>query len=182
VNKATPELFKAFPTPQAFAKATPEQIEPNVKTLGFFRMKAKAVNEAMKTVVEKFDGKVPQTMDELLTLRGVARKTANVVLSNAFNINDGVVVDTHVGRLVQRLDLSQETDPKKVERDLMAIFPQKDWGLLSHLLIFHGRRFCKARNDLCKANAVCKEFCSNAKTPGLSLANPKKNTKTSKTQ
>ncbi|HWB19145.1 MAG TPA: endonuclease III, partial [Phycisphaerales bacterium] len=164
VNKATPALFKAFPTPLAFAKASSEQIEPYVKTLGFFRMKAKSVHEAMKAVVERFGGKVPQTMDELLTLRGVARKTANVVLSNAFGINQGVVVDTHVTRLVQRLGLSKETDPKKIELDLMSLFPQKDWGLLSHLLIFHGRRYCKARNDLCHQNPACKEFCSNART------------------
>lgn len=163
VNKATPALFKAFPTPLAITKATPQQIEPYVKTLGFFRNKAKSVHGAMKKVVEEFGGQVPQTMEQLLTLPGVARKTANVVLGNAFGKNEGVVVDTHIIRLSNRLGLSKHTDPKKIELDLMALFPRKDWCKLSHLLIWHGRRSCKARNDLCKDSPFCRTYCSNAK-------------------
>lgn len=163
VNKATPALFKAFPTPADVANATPSQIEPYVKSLGFFRNKAKAVHGAMKMIVEEFGGTVPQTMDDLLKLPGVARKTANVVLGNAFGVSEGVVVDTHVIRLANRFGLSKHIDPKKIELDLMALFPQKDWPMLSHLLIWHGRRVCKARNALCKENQLCRKYCSNAK-------------------
>lgn len=159
VNKATPALFRAFPSPQAFAKATPAQIEPYISTIGLYRNKAKFVQGAMKKVVEEFGGKVPETMEGLLSLPGVARKTANVVLGNAFNKPEGVVVDTHVARLVQRFGLSTETDPKKIERDLMALFPKEQWTMLSHLLIFHGRRVCKARGGTCSENRVCREFC-----------------------
>lgn len=161
VNKATPALFKKFPTPAHYAKAKPEDIEPYVKTLGFFRNKAKSVHGAMTTVVEEFDGEIPQTMDELLSLRGVARKSAGVVLSNAFYINVGVVVDTHVMRLSERFDLIEEDEignPVKIERKLMALFTRKDWGLLSHLLIFHGRRACSARIKTCADHPVCKKF------------------------
>ena len=163
VNKATPALFKAFPTPAAFTRATPHQIEPYVKSLGFFRNKAKSVHGAMSAIIEQFRGEVPRTMDELLTLPGVARKTANVVLGNAHHINEGVVVDTHVIRLSGRFGLSRHSDPKKIELDLMALFPQETWTMLSHLLIWHGRRVCKARNALCSENAVCRKYCSNAK-------------------
>ncbi|MEQ9459446.1 MAG: endonuclease III [Phycisphaeraceae bacterium] len=149
VNKVTPDLFKAFPTPQAFAKSSPRKIEPYVKTCGFFRNKAKNIHGAAIEVVETFDGEVPQTMDELLTLPGVARKTANVVLGNAFNINAGVVVDTHIGRLSRRLAFTNHTDPVKVERDLAARFPQQNWTLLAHLLIEHGRAVCDARRPAC---------------------------------
>lgn len=162
VNKATPALFKAFPTPQAFAKATPEQIEPYVKSLGFFRNKAKAVHGAMTMIVEQFNGQVPRTMEELLQLPGVARKTANVVLGNAYGANEGVVVDTHVIRLAKRLGLSRHSDPKKIELDLMALFPREQWTMLSHLLIWHGRRVCKARNALCSDSALCRKYCTNA--------------------
>jgi endonuclease III len=162
VNKATPALFKRFPAPADYAKATPAEIEPFVKSLGFFRQKAKSVHAAMTTVVNDFNGQVPRTMDELLTLRGVARKTANVVLGNAFGINVGVVVDTHVIRLAGRLGLSKHTDPAKIERDLMALFPQEDWTLLSHLLIWHGRRACQARGGNCAEHPFCRRFCSNA--------------------
>ncbi|MFM7807956.1 MAG: endonuclease III domain-containing protein, partial [Planctomycetota bacterium] len=123
VNRATPALFQAFPTPQAFAAATPETIAPFLRTLNFWRNKARAVHESMRAVCERFGGEVPRTMPELLTLRGVARKTANVVLGNAFNLNEGVVVDTHVGRLARRMGLTRHADPEKVERDLMALFP-----------------------------------------------------------
>jgi len=163
VNKATPALFKRFPTPADYAKATPQQIEPYVKSLGFFRNKAKAVHGAMTMIVKEFGGKVPDTMEDLLKLPGVARKTANVVLGNAFGINEGVVVDTHVIRLVKRLGLSKHADPKKIELDLMALFPREHWSMLSHLLIWHGRRACRARGALCKEHPVCRQFCSNAK-------------------
>ncbi len=164
VNKATPKLFAAFPTPSDYAAAGPEKVEPYVRSLGFFRNKAKAVCEASRVIAEDFAGEVPRTMDELLTLRGVARKTANVVLGNAFGVNCGVVVDTHVARLSKRLRLSRQTDPKKVELDLMALFPREHWTMLAHLLIFHGRRVCKARGALCAENALCQRFCSNATT------------------
>jgi len=166
VNKATPALFAKFPAPADYAKSTPEKIEPYVKSLGFFRMKSKSVYEAMKAVTEHFAGEVPDTMEELLTLRGVARKTANVVLGNAFGKNEGVVVDTHVIRLSNRMGLSTHTDPVKIELDLMALFPREQWTMLSHLLIWHGRRACKARNERCAQDDICKEFCSNAKTAG----------------
>ncbi|MDA0214238.1 MAG: endonuclease III [Planctomycetota bacterium] len=163
VNKATPALFKAFPSIEAFAKCEPSEIEPFVKTLNFWRNKAKAVVESMKMIQEVFGGKVPSTMNELLQLRGVARKTANVVLGNAFDKNDGVVVDTHVGRLSQRFGLSRESDPIKVEQDLMALFPRKNWCQLSHLLIAHGRSVCKARGNTCREDAICKEYCCEGK-------------------
>jgi len=162
VNKATPALFKAFPTPDDYARSTAEKIEPYVKSLGFFRMKAKSVHEAMARVAREHGGVVPKTMDELLALRGVARKTANVVLSNAYGINVGVVVDTHVMRLSSRMRLSRHTDPVKIERDLMALFPRPAWGLLSHLLIWHGRRVCKARGGTCGEDEICRQFCREA--------------------
>src|SRR5690349_15972474 len=163
VNKATPALFKRFPTPADYARAMPEDIEPYVKSLGFFRQKAKSVHAAMTMVAGEFGGKVPDTMDDLLKLRGVARKTANVVLGNAFEKNEGVVVDTHVIRLANRMGLTRHTDPEKIERDLMALFPRDQWCMLSHLLIWHGRRACKARNGLCHEHPICLEYCSNSK-------------------
>lgn len=166
VNKATPALFRAFPTPADYARATPEIIEPFVRSLGFFRSKARSVHEAMRRVHEVHGGEVPQTMEELLRLRGVARKTANVVLSNAFGINEGVVVDTHVMRLAQRFGLTRRTDPVRIERDLMALYPRDRWGLLSHLLIWHGRRVCKARGGLCAEDAICREFHRAAHSAG----------------
>jgi endonuclease-3 len=162
VNKATPELFAAFPTPADYAAASPAKIEPYVRTLGFFRNKAKAIHEAMKAIAEDHDGEVPNTMEDLLKLRGVARKTANVVLGNAFGINVGVVVDTHVIRISQRFDLTKHRDPGKIELDLMALFPRPHWTMLSHLLIFHGRRACKARGALCSEHPLCRHYCSNA--------------------
>lgn len=162
VNKATPALFKKFPTAAAYAKSTPQKIEPFVKSLGFFRNKAKAAHGASTAIVEEFGGDVPQTMEALLTLRGVARKTANVVLGNAFNINMGVVVDTHVQRISQRFNLTKHRDPKKIELDLMALFPREHWTMLSHLIIFHGRRSCKARGAGCSEHPLCQQYCSNA--------------------
>lgn len=149
VNLVTPALFKAYPTPAAMAKAKVATLENLVKTTGFYRNKAKSIKGAAVAVVDEFDGKVPDTMDELLTLPGVARKTANVVLGNAYGKNVGVVVDTHIGRLSRRLGFTKQDDPKKVELDLMPLFPKKNWTMLAHLLISHGRAVCAARNPRC---------------------------------
>lgn len=158
VNKATPALFRRFTTPADYARVDPTEIEPYVRSLGFFRSKARAIHESMSRIERDFGGSVPRTMEELLTLRGVARKTANVVLSNAFGTHAGVVVDTHVQRLSERFGLSKASDPVHVERDLMALFPQPCWGMLSHLLIWHGRRVCKARGGGCSEDSICREF------------------------
>jgi len=161
VNKVTPELFKRFPDPKAFAAATPEEIEPFIRTIGLFRNKAKAVQSAMATIMKEFGGEVPRTMEQLTSLRGVARKTANVVLGNVFGINDGVVVDTHVDRLSKRLGLCPaESTVAKVEQHLMGLFPRDSWCELSHLLIFHGRRACSARMSTCCDHPICKSFGS----------------------
>lgn len=159
VNKATPALFAAFPTPADFAASTPQKIEPYIKSIGLFRNKAKSIHTAMTQLVEQFGGHVPRTMHELLTLRGVARKTAGVVLGNAFNINMNVVVDTHVHRLSQRLALAPTgANVQQTERWLMAQFPRDSWCELSHLLIFHGRYTCKARGAKCCQHPVCSDF------------------------
>jgi len=158
VNKATPALFRRFLVPRDYASVEPVEIEPYVRSLGFFRSKSKAIYESMRRIEREYGGEVPQTMAELLTLRGVARKTANVVLSNAFATHVGVVVDTHVTRLSERFGLSRASDPVHVERDLMALFPHPCWGMLSHLLIWHGRRVCKARGGSCAADSICREF------------------------
>ncbi|MSR44751.1 MAG: endonuclease III [Phycisphaerales bacterium] len=165
VNKATPALFSAFPTIEAFAASSPKAIEPFVKTLNFWRNKARAVHESMLKVQCTFGGTLPTTMDGLVQLRGVARKTANVLLGNAFDINEGVVVDTHVMRLAQRLALSRHGDPESIELDLMVLFPKRNWCRLSHLLIAHGRMVCKARGAKCADDAICRAFCKNAKSP-----------------
>jgi endonuclease-3 len=149
VNEVTPALFQKYPTPEVLAYATPSDVENMIRRTGFFRNKTKSIIGASRKLVEEFHGVVPKTMDELLTLPGVARKTANVVLGTAFGIAAGVVVDTHVQRLSWRLDLTRNTDPKKIEQDLQAIIPQNKWILFSHQLIWHGRRVCKARNPLC---------------------------------
>lgn len=164
VNKATPKLFERFPTPADYADASPKDIEPYIKTIGLFRNKAKHIHGAMKKVVDEFDGKIPQTMDELLSLPGVARKTAGVVLSEAFGIHMGVVVDTHVHRLSQQLGLVPEgTTIPMTERYLMALFPREKWGQISHLLIFHGRRVSPARGydpQTLLDDPVCSRYCS----------------------
>jgi len=162
VNKATPALFKAFPTVQDYANASPEKIEPYISSIGLFRGKAKSLYTSANMIIDEFDGKVPDNMKDLVKLRGVARKTANVVLGNAFNKNEGVVVDTHVGRLAQRFGLTKETKPDKIEKDLMALFPQADWTMLSHLLVWHGRQVCKKRGGTCAKDAICKKYCNNA--------------------
>jgi len=164
VNKATPALFKAFPTVESYTFASPEEIEPYISSIGLFRSKAKSLYTSANLIVDNFGGVVPDTMKDLLTLRGVARKTANVVLGNAFKKNEGVVVDTHVGRLAQRFDLTTETTPVKIEKDLMALFPQKNWTMLSHLLVSHGRAVCKKRGGTCSDDSICKRYCSNATT------------------
>ncbi len=158
VNQTTPALFEKYPDVEAMAKAKQSAVEQMIRSTGFYRNKARALREAARDIVDKHGGEVPDTMDELLNLRGVARKTANVVLGNAYGINEGVVVDTHVRRLSQRLGFTEQTNPEKIERDLMALFPRKHWTMLSHLLIWHGRATCKARNpdcDNCCISKVC---------------------------
>jgi endonuclease-3 len=149
VNQVTQTLYKKYLSPEAFAYANPKELEQEIRPTGFFRNKTKSIMGASKDVVEKFGGKVPRTMEEILTLPGVARKTANVVLGTAYGIASGVVVDTHVQRLSGRLDLSRNTDPKKIEQDLMQVIPQDRWILFSHQIIWHGRRVCKARKPRC---------------------------------
>jgi len=178
VNKATPELFDRFKTPADYAQSTPEEIESYIKTIGLYRNKARAIHAAMTRIVEEYDGAVPDTMEDLLTLRGVARKTANVVLGEAFGKAEGIVVDTHVMRVAKRLGLTKHDDPGKVERDLMALFPREHWTMLSHLLIWHGRRACKARGALCSEHPLCQQFCSNAGAADTTATkNAKKKTK-----
>jgi endonuclease III len=149
VNQVTETLFKKYPDPKAFAYATPSEMEQEIRPTGFFRNKTKSVMGASKAIIEEFGGQVPRTMEEILTLPGVARKTGNVVLGTAYGIASGVVVDTHVLRLSKRLDLSRNEDPKKVEEDLMKIIPKEKWIQFSHQLIWHGRRVCFARKPKC---------------------------------
>ncbi len=149
VNQVTATLFPKYPNAKAFAYANPAELEQEIRPTGFFRNKTKSIMGASKKIVEEFHGEVPKTMEELLTLPGVARKTANVVLGTAFGIAAGVVVDTHVQRLSERLDLTKNTDPKKIEQDLMKVIPQDRWILFSHQLIWHGRRVCQARKPRC---------------------------------
>ena len=149
VNKATPELFRMYPTPKKLAEAPLPELERLIKTTGFFRAKAKNIKGAAKVLVEKFGGKVPETIDELIQLPGVARKTANVVLGSWFGIASGIVVDTHVGRLSRRLELTKQDDPVKVEQDLQKVIPRNHWIQFSHELIHHGRQVCIARKPHC---------------------------------
>jgi endonuclease III len=149
VNRVTPELFRKYPTIQDFAALRPEQLQPDVRSTGFFRNKSKSVVGAAQKIVADFGGQVPDEMDQLLTLPGVARKTANVVLGTWFKKNDGVVVDTHVTRISRRLELTRNDDPKKIEQDLMKIIPRERWTLFSHQIIWHGRKLCIARRPKC---------------------------------
>ena len=149
VNQVTGELFKKYTKPEDFAFASPAELEKEIRPTGFFRNKTKSIMGASKGLIEKFGGEVPRTMEEILTLPGVARKTGNVVLGTAYGITSGVVVDTHVIRLSQRLDLTRNDDPKKIEQDLMKILPQNKWIQFSHQLIWHGRRVCFARKPKC---------------------------------
>jgi endonuclease III len=149
VNRVTPELFRKYPTVEAFATLTPEQLEPDVRSTGFFRNKSKSVVGAAKKIVSDFGGQVPDDMGKLLTLPGVARKTANVVLGTWFQKAEGVVVDTHVHRISRRLELTKENDPKSIEQDLMKVIPREKWILFSHQIIWHGRKLCYARKPKC---------------------------------
>ena len=149
VNRVTPELFRKYPTVEAFAALTPEQLEPDVRSTGFFRNKSKSVVGAAKKIVADFGGQVPDDMEKLLTLPGVARKTANVVLGTWFKKAEGIVVDTHVHRISRRLELTTNDDPQKIEQDLMRIIPREKWILFSHQIIWHGRRLCIARKPKC---------------------------------
>ena len=164
VNLVTPALFKAFPTPKAMAAASLPEIEELIRTTGFFRNKAKSIKGAAEKVVNEFVGKIPQTMDEILQLPGVARKTANVVLGSWYGIAVGVVVDTHVMRLSRRLELTTQTTPQKIERDLMRVIPEDRWIDFSHELIHHGRQVCVARKPRCSDCALEKLCYSSDKT------------------
>ncbi|MFV2173993.1 endonuclease III [Actinomadura sp. LOL_016] len=160
VNLTTPELFAKYPTPEDLAAADPEAVEALLKPTGFFRAKTKSVMGLSAALVERFGGEVPGRLDDLVTLPGVGRKTANVVLGNAFDV-PGITVDTHFGRLVRRFAWTDETDPDKVEREIGDLFPRKDWTMLSHRLIWHGRRICHARRPACGAcplAALCPAF------------------------
>jgi endonuclease III len=158
VNMVTPLLFQTFPTAASLAAAPPGKLEEIIKSTGFFRNKTKSLIGLGKALAERHNGEIPDSMEELVKLPGIGRKTANVILGNAFMKNEGIVVDTHVARVSHRLGLTRETDPVKIEQDLMPLFPRKDWALLSHLLIFHGRRVCEARRpkcEICVLNDIC---------------------------
>ncbi len=158
VNEVTPGLFRKYPTMRDFAAVSQEELAQDIRSTGFFNNKAKAVRGAARKILSDFGGKVPETMEEMLTIPGVARKTANVVLGAAYGIPSGVVVDTHVQRIAQRLDLTKEKDPVKIEKDLMKLIPQGTWILFSHQLIHHGRNLCVARKPRCAEcplNPIC---------------------------
>jgi len=158
VNIVTQDLFRKYRKPQDYLKISPRELEQDIRTTGFFRNKTKSIQGTAKVLTEQYGGKVPETIEELLELPGVARKTANVVLGNAFGISSGVVVDTHVTRLSHRLGLSAQKTAEKIELDLIAIVPKKDWVIFPHLMIAHGRAICKARNPLC-AECVVEKLC-----------------------
>ena len=145
VNKITENLFTKYKTVNDYAKVSLEALQKDVNSINFYKTKAKNIQASAKIIVEKFGSKVPETMEELVGLPGVARKTANIVLTNAFGINEGIAVDTHVKRLAYRLGLTKHEDPVKIEQDLMALTPKEEWGNISHLLIFHGRNICQAK-------------------------------------
>lgn len=169
VNIVTADLFRKYRGCEAYVEVPRSELEEDIRTTGFYRNKAKAIQGTCQMLVEQHDGQVPDVMDELLELPGVARKTANVVLGNAFGIASGVVVDTHVTRLAQRLGLTRQTNPEKIERDLMEVVPKRDWVVFSHLLIHHGRRICKARLPLC-SECIVEKHC-----PSSLLKKPRKN-------
>jgi endonuclease-3 len=149
VNQVAETLYKKYSTPEAFAYANPSELEQEIRPTGFFRNKTKSIMGASKAIIENFGGQVPRTMEEMLTLPGAARKTANVVLGTAFGIASGIVVDTHVIRISNRLDLTRNEDPKKIEQDLMKVIPKEKWIVFSHQIIWHGRRVCHARKPKC---------------------------------
>jgi len=150
VNIVTETLFRKYRNPQDYLKVEQEELEQDIHSTGFFRNKAKSIQGASRKIIEQFGGEIPQTMEEMLTLNGVARKTANVVLGNAFGIASGVVVDTHVSRVSQRLGLTETVVPEKIEKDLIELVPQKNWIMFPHWLIFHGRKICQARKPKCE--------------------------------
>jgi endonuclease-3 len=158
VNEVTPGLFRKYPTIQDFAAVAPEVLAQDIRSTGFFNNKAKSVTGAARKILSEFGGKIPRDMDQLLTVPGAARKTANVVLGTAFGIASGVVVDTHVQRISHRLDLTRESDPVKIEKDLMKIIPKEKWILFSHQIIHHGRAVCVARNPRC-SDCVLEPLC-----------------------
>ena len=158
VNIVTQDLFRKYRKPEDYLKVSPGELERDIRTTGFFRNKTKSIQGTAKVLTEHYGGNVPETIDELLELPGVARKTANVVLGNAFGISAGVVVDTHVTRLSHRLGLSQEKTAEKIEQDLIAIVPKKEWVMFPHLMIAHGRAVCRARNPNC-AECVVEKLC-----------------------
>jgi len=158
VNIVTANLFRKYRRPQDYLEVAQEELEADIRPTGFFRNKAKSIQGASAKIIENFGGEIPQTMEEMLTLNGVARKTANVVLGNAFGIASGVVVDTHVLRVSQRLGLTENVVPEKIERDLMELVPQKHWIMFPHWLIFHGRKICQARKPKC-AECVLENLC-----------------------
>ena len=166
VNIITEKLFKKYKGPEDFLKAKPGELEQDIKASGFFNQKAKSIRGLSQKLVEEFNGQVPDTMDDLLKLAGVARKTANVVLGNAFGKNEGIAVDTHVHRLSWRLGFSDHDDPNKVEQDLMRLFPRNKWFKVSHLLIDHGRNVCFARNPNC-AECIVNDQCPAARVPAV---------------
>lgn len=167
VNMVTPALFARYPDPAALAAAHQEDVEEIIKSTGFFRNKARSLIGMAQAVVAEHGGTVPAEMDALVRLPGVGRKTANVILGNAFGMNEGIVVDTHVARLSALLGLTRHTDALKIEQDLMRLAPREDWALLSHLLIFHGRRVCIARRPRC-GECVLADLCPSAQLPGVS--------------
>ena len=158
VNIVTADLFRKYRKPEDYLKVSPRELEKDIQSTGFFRNKTKSIQGTSKVLTEEYGGEVPHTMDELLELPGVARKTANVVLGNAFDVKAGVVVDTHVTRLSHRLNLSQQKTAEKIEQDLIPIVPKKDWVIFPHLMIAHGRKICKARNPLC-AECPVEKLC-----------------------
>jgi endonuclease-3 len=168
VNIVTANLFRKYRKPEDYLKVPDTELQQDIRTTGFFRNKTKSIQGACRVLIEEFNGRVPQTMAELLRVPGAARKTANVVLGVAFGIAEGIVVDTHVSRLSQRLRLTKQKDPGKIEQDLIELVPRKDWIIFSHLLIFHGRRICKARRPLCE-ECVVEKLCPSSL---LKPANP----------
>jgi endonuclease-3 len=161
VNQVTPAIFDRYPTPEAMATADREELEGLVRPTGFYRQKARFIHESAEMIADRHDGKVPPNMDALVGMPGVARKTANVVLGVAFGLAEGIVVDTHVKRLSRRLGLTQQSDPNKIEQDLMRLVARPNWIDFAHLLIFHGRRVCKARKPECP-NCVLRALCPSA--------------------
>ena len=162
VNRVTPGLFKKYPSARAFAEADPEELAQDIRPTGFYKQKAGFIKEACRILLEKHGGEVPKSMEALLELPGVARKTANIVLANAYGIVEGIPVDTHVRRLAHRLGLSRQKDPLKIERDLMNLIPKEDWAVIPYVLQAHGRRICTARKPKCE-KCVVKDLCPSAR-------------------